>query len=76
MSRDPSRGTADVKWREGYWYTLRDVQRQLEGGAAPDAAVTEVSTTLETRTPTGAAWTSYRAGATQALADARAALAG
>jgi hypothetical protein len=72
VSRDPRQGGANVKFLEGRWYTLRDVQRRLEQGA-PDA-LADVAAELERRTPQGPAWADYAAGAASALEDARAVL--
>lgn len=69
VSRDPRQGSTDVKFKEGRWYTLRDLQRQLDAGKDLPAALVEVAGEQSRRTPAGDAWTTYRAGAAVALAD-------
>lgn len=71
VSREPGRGSADVKVCEGRWYTLRDIQRELERGAEPAAALASVGERLRVRTPSGSAWEDYRRGAGEALDLAR-----
>lgn len=72
VSRDPSAGASSVKYLEGRWYTLRDLERQLDAGATLDDALAAVGEQLERRTPSGPAWADYRAGALAALDEVRA----
>lgn len=69
VSRDPRQGASDVKFKEGRWYTLRDLQRQLDAGLDLSAALAVVAEEQSRRTPQGDAWTTYRAGAAAALED-------
>jgi len=69
VSRDPRQGSSDVKFKEGRWYTLRDVQRQLDAGLDLPEAIAAVTKEQSMRTPAGDAWTTYRAGAAAALED-------
>ena len=73
VSRDPSAGATTVKYLEGRWYTLRDVQRRLDVQACSlDAAIEAVESESQRRTPAGDAWRDYARGAASALADVRA----
>lgn len=69
VSRDPRQGMSDAKFKEGRWYTLRDVQRQLDAGLDLPEALAAVAAEQSVRTPAGDAWTTYRAGAASALED-------
>lgn len=74
VSREPGRGATDVKVHEGRWYTLRDIQRDLEKGADADRAIADAESRVQSRTPSGEAWADYRRGAAEALGQARQAL--
>lgn len=74
VSRRPGQGTADVKGKEGRWFALRNVQRNLAQGRPADEAVREAEEALRRRTPSGPAWSSYREGGESALRDARSCL--
>lgn len=74
VSRDPGRGATDVKVCEGRWYTLRDIQRDLERGLEPQAALAAAAERVESRTPSGPAWVDYRRGAQEGLDLARSVL--
>lgn len=74
VSRKPQEGASDVKFKEGRWYALRDIQRHVDGGFDAIAALQATQSEWARRTPTGEAWTTYRAGALAALQDATAAL--
>lgn len=71
VSRDPHHGTSQVKVQEGRWYTLKDLLRDLDNGSTPTAAIAAAEQRLSTRVPGGETWLDYRAGAVQAVADAR-----
>lgn len=71
VSRDPSAGASSVKFLEGRWYTLRDLERQLEKGSSLEEALDAVAGQIGQRTPTGPAWEDYRSGAMSALAEVR-----
>lgn len=71
VSRDPSAGASSVKFLEGRWYTLRDLERHLERGSTLEEALDAVTAQIDQRTPAGPAWEDYRAGALAALADVR-----
>jgi hypothetical protein len=73
VSRDPSAGATTVKYLEGRWYTLRDIQRRLEAGEydSLSAAADDVEAENTRRTPNGDAWRDYTQGAASALADVR-----
>lgn len=70
VSRAPHQGTTDVKFKEGRWYTLRDIQRHVTAGVAVSQAIDAVSQEVLRRTPSGDIWATYRAGAMSALEDA------
>ena len=65
VSRDPAAGASTVKFLEGRWYTLRDVQRRM--AVDPSLSIEEAAGAVERdaarRTPQGDAWRDYRAGA-------------
>ena len=66
-----------MKYLEGRWYTLRDIERLArESPGAANAVLDEVEAGVQTRLPGGPAWRDYEAGARSAVADARAALQG
>lgn len=73
-SREPAQGLVDVKFREGSWYTLRDIERRLEQGTPVEAAIADAAAEVSRRTPAGETWRAYREGAEQALSEARSAL--
>ena len=67
VSREPGRGASDVKVHEGRWYTLRDIQRDLEHGSDAATAMAHARIRVERRTPAGDSWADYRRGAFEAL---------
>lgn len=71
VSREPGRGASDVKEHEGRWYTLRDIQRELERGAGAARAVADAQERVALRTPEGPMWEDYRRGAEDAIEIAR-----
>lgn len=72
VSRGPGQGAGNVKYKEGRWYALRDVQRGLLRDLAPDEAILAAESVLGGRAPSGPAWDTYRSGAESAFRDARA----
>lgn len=61
VSRDPSAGATTVKFLEGRWYTLRDIQRRGIDG------IDEVEEAVSRRVPNGPAWRDYADGARSAI---------
>lgn len=74
VSRRPGQGASDVKFKEGRWYVLRDIQRGLGRGHSAQEAIRSAETNLRQQTPAGPAWESYLTGGEEALQDARSCL--